>query len=270
MAQPTNEQCQLELPYDRECSDHGPMVERFWGNAKLPTPAEMAVISEFGSYPDFDSGGGTLSGRLGLEVANLRQATRIIVYHHYLHRGRTMAQLPYWITIDDRRVGVMLYAYPRLSVPIQGIRPMNLLELARLWVHPSVQGHRIVGRDGKEHALSVPSCAIGQSLRRLRSDWRTKYPQLPDVQAVVSWADDVHHEGTVYKASNFEQIGKSGGAMHGNRRRDNGGEDKLNPDYSHVKTMYLFQFRTSEPSEALGELGGNAAHASDQLRLFDA
>lgn len=53
-----------------------------------------------------------LKNRVDLEIANLKEATALIVEKHYLHRGRTMAQLPYWILLDGRRVGVLLLPCP--------------------------------------------------------------------------------------------------------------------------------------------------------------
>ena len=50
-----------------------------------------------------------------------------------------MSQLSYWICIDEIQVGVISYSLPRISNPVDGIEPMKLLELARLWIHPSVQ-----------------------------------------------------------------------------------------------------------------------------------
>lgn len=79
-----------------------------------------------------------LRDRVSLQIADLKEATRVIVEHHYLHPGRTMAQLPYWIPLDDERVGVILFSYPRLSRPINGFGPMNVLELARLWISPDL------------------------------------------------------------------------------------------------------------------------------------
>ena len=211
-----------------------------WGNAKPPSPGEMAWIRSFGHYPDFDPTSGRMSTRLMLEIADLKLATRVIVYYHYLHRGRTMAQLPYWILVDGLRVGLLLFSLPRLSVPLDGIGPMNILELARIWVGPDVQDQNVVDARGNTHALSVASCAIGKALRSVASDWKKRYPKLPDVKAVVSWADDEHHEGTIYKAANFRVSGKSGGSMHGNRQRPNGGRDQWNTDYAHVKTRFLY------------------------------
>jgi hypothetical protein len=143
---------------------------------------------------------------------------------------------------DDVPVGVILYSLPRLSVPLDGVQPMNILELARIWISPDVQGVQTKGSDGKMHSFSVATCAVGRSLRAVRQDWFSKYPHMPNIHAVVSWADTVHHEGTIYRASNFVESGTSGGSMHGNRVRKNGGRDQWNSDYAHVKTRFLYRF----------------------------
>jgi len=217
-------------------------VKTLWGNAKPPSVEEMAWIETFGRYPNIDPDKGNLSKRVSLSVADLKQATRIIVYYHYLHRGRTMAQLPYWILLDEIPVGVILYSLPRLSVPLDGIKPMNVLELARLWISPDVQGIQTVGSDGRKHSFSMATCAVGRSLRAVKQDWFLKYPHMPDIHAVVSWADTVHHEGTIYRAANFVESGVSGGSMHGNRVRKGGGRDQWNVDYAHLKTRFLYKF----------------------------
>lgn len=214
----------------------------FWGNATPPTPSEWAWIRSFGRYPNFDPSAGKLSTRLTLHEANLREATRIIVHYHYLHRGRTMAQLPYWIVVDGVSIGVLLFALPRISATLYDIRPMNLLELARLWISPDVQGRVVRDSNGKAHSLTVASAAVGKALRVVRQDWYRKYPNLPDVRAIVSWADTVHHEGVIYRAANFKLMGQGGGSLHGNTRRPNGGRDQTNPDYKHVKSVFLYRF----------------------------
>ena len=191
----------------------------------------------------------SLRSRVGLEVANLKEATQVIVENHYLHRGRTMAQLPYWVLFDGERAGVLLYALPRLSVPYQGHGPMNLIELARMWLDPRVQGGRVRDRTGKHHSPGVATCALGASLRRVRQDWHGKYPHLPLIRACVSWADDEHHEGVVYRAANFEEVGKSGGQMHGTARRRDGGRDQPNEDYRHIKTAFIYRW-SKELSES--------------------
>lgn len=180
--------------------------------------------------------------RIQLHIANLKEATQVIVENHYLHRGRTMAQLPYWILVDGERKGVMLFAYPRMSVQFQGYGPMNLLELARMWVDPAVQGTEVVDHHGNPHSFSVASCAVGKAMRRVRQDWYQKYPHLPSVLAIVSWADMEHHEGTIYRAANFRQVGRSGGTFHGTAHRRNGGRDQRNEDYLHEKRAFLYEY----------------------------
>lgn len=203
--------------------------------------SEPALAHDWSEVPNGRTKG-NLRTRCDVAVADLKEATRVIVLNHYLHRGRTMAQMPYWVELDGVRVGVILYAYPRMSVKFQGYAPMNLVELARMWLHPSVQGIRVVDSSGEEHAFSVATCAVGNTLRRIRADWYGKYPHLPDVLAVVSWADQEHHEGTVYRAANFREVGTSGGSLHGNRHRPNGGHDQLNPDYLHTKSAFIYEF----------------------------
>ena len=183
-----------------------------------------------------------LRSRVNIEIANLKEATEIIVTNHYLHRGRTMAQMPYWVTLDGQRCGVLLFALPRMSVKYQGYGPMNLIELARMWLDPAVQGQRVVDSEGKEHTFAMGTCALGKAICQIRQDWHGKYPHLPDILAVVSWADDVHHEGTIYRAANLREVGKSGGTLHGNAYRTNGGHDQKNADYLHLKTAFLYEF----------------------------
>ena len=156
-----------------------------------------------------------------------------------------MSQLSYWICIDEIPVGVLLYSLPRISNPIDGIQPMNLLELARIWIHPSVQGLTYEDRNGKSHSLSVASCAVGKSLKRVRKDWKMKYPNLPGIDAIISWSDDVRHEGTIYKSCNFKMMGKSGGNAHGKGKRKISGNYIPHKDYRHIKTRFLYSFSTT-------------------------
>jgi hypothetical protein len=238
-----------------------------WGNYKPPTKAEWDWIKLFGKYPDFDPSLGRMSERVTIEVADLKLATRIIICNHYLHRGRTMAQLPYWIKVDNISVGVVLYSYPRLSQPLYGIRPLNLLELARMWISPDVQGQAIVDSSGKQHAVSIASNAISKTVKYIRQDWVIKYPKLPDIYAIISWSDNVHHEGTIYKASNFVSMGQSGGSLHGSRRRSNGGRDQLNPDYEHTKTVWLYKY-SKQINRSTGIEVTDSDKDADQIELF--
>ena len=179
---------------------------KYWKPYTTPTDSEMEWIENFGRLENFNQKKEKLSKRLTLKIAPLKESSLLIIHHHYLHRTRTMSQLPYWICIDDIPVGVILYSMPRVNVPIDGIEPMKLLELARLWIHPSVQNLFYEDRNGKSHSLPVPSCAMGKSLRRIKKDWEGKYPTLPEVDAIVSWSDDERHKGTIYRSSNFKDF----------------------------------------------------------------
>lgn len=214
---------------------------------------EKRWLESFGGYPDFDPSSGKISKRVALEPAVLRLATMVIVKYHYLHRGRTMGQVAYWITMDGVRVGVLLFALPRVSKPINGLSPMQVLELARMWLHEDVQDCEVVDSRGKKHSCSVASTAIGAALRRVREDWRSKYPNLPEILAVVSWADTDAHEGTVYRAANFRFDGNNQPKGHGKNRPDHA-------DYQHVKARFFYPF--TEPMPVAPPA------ASQQLSLF--
>jgi hypothetical protein len=187
---------------------------------------------------------------VSLEIAVLREATDVIVRNHYLHRGRTMAQLPYWVVVDGHRAGVILFALPRLSVRLHGHHPMQLIELARLWIQPNCQGLHVRDRHGRLHTLGVASRAIGAVLRRVRADWADKYPRLPVIEACVAWADLSRHQGTIYRATNFDLVGLSGGKQPGRWSRPNGGSHLAHPDYMSRKACYLFKW-SKGPASAL-------------------
>ncbi|SVD02525.1 uncharacterized protein METZ01_LOCUS355379, partial [marine metagenome] len=210
------------------------------------------------------------------------------------------------------KVGVLSFAYPRLSAELFDVRPMNVLELARLWISSDVQDHKLKSSvKTTHHAVSVASCAIGKALRRIQVDWYKKYmlekylkfqkkaknaiyfsdlKQRTDglyyqesentaftgtakeilenrlrkeieivdgvikreinhdveVFAIVSWADNIHHEGTVYKASNFEKKKTdSGGQYHGKRKRKDGTYSlKDHADYKNIKTLWWYEFKS--------------------------
>jgi len=218
---------------------------KFWKPYNIPDHMQLEWIEDFGRLETFDPSKGKLSKRLTLEIADLKESNLIIIKHHYLHRSRTMSQLSYWICIDEIQVGVISYSLPRISNQIDGIEPMNLLELARLWIHPSVQNLTYEDRNGKSHSLSVASCAMGKSIKRVKTDWYMKYPNLPKIDAIISWSDDKRHKGTIYKSSNFKVTGKSGGNSHGNGKRKDSGNYLPHKDFKNVKTRFLYKFPNS-------------------------
>jgi len=218
---------------------------KFWSPYNIPDHMQLEWIENFGRLESFDPSKGKLSKRLTLKIADLKESNLIIIKHHYLHRSRTMSQLSYWICIDEIQVGVISYSLPRISNQVDGIEPMNLLELARLWIHPSVQNLSYEDRNGKSHSLSIASCAMGKSIKRVKTDWYMKYPNLPKIDAIISWSDDKRHKGTIYKSSNFKVTGKSGGNSHGNGKRKDSGNYLPHKDFKNVKTRFLYKFPNS-------------------------
>jgi hypothetical protein len=63
-------------------------------SATSPGPIAQAIMGTplFEKVVNQDN---SLKNRIGLEVANLQEATKVIVENHYLHRGRTMGQIAY-------------------------------------------------------------------------------------------------------------------------------------------------------------------------------
>ena len=219
---------------------------KFWSPYNIPDHMQLEWIENFGRLESFDPSKGKLSKRLTLKIADLKESNLIIIKHHYLHRSRTMSQLSYWICIDEIQVGVISYSLPRISNQVDGIEPMNLLELARLWIHPSVQNLNYEDRNGKSHSLSIASCAMGKSIKRVKPDWYMKYPNLPKIDAIISWCDDKRHKGTIYKSSNFIVTGKSGGNSHGNGKRKDSGNYLPHKDFKNVKTRFLYKYGWKE------------------------
>ena len=222
---------------------------KFWSPYNIPDHMQLEWIENFGRLETFDPSKGKLSKRLTLKIADLKESNLVIIKHHYLHRSRTMSQLSYWICIDEIQVGVISYSLPRISNQVDGIEPMKLLELARLWIHPSVQNLNYEDRNGKSHSLSIASCAMGKSIKRIKTDWYMKYPNLPKIDAVISWSDDKRHKGTIYKSSNFKVTGKSGGNSHGNGKRKDSGNYLPHKDFKNVKTRFLYKFYGSKEIE---------------------
>jgi hypothetical protein len=154
-----------------------------------------------------------------------------------------MAQIAYWVMLDDKPCGALLFALPRLSVPFHGYAPMSLIELARCWLQPAVQDCWVRDQSGRSHNLPVASCALGKSLRVIRRDWHGKYPHLPHIRACVAWSDRQLHRGTIYQAANFVQLGMTSVSQPGAGTRRTGGHHLHHSDYLRVKATYLYAWK---------------------------
>ena len=84
-----------------------------------------------------------------------------------------------------------------------------------------------------------------KSMKRVKKDWHMKFPNLPKIDAIISWSDDKRHKGTIYKSSNFKVTGKSGGNSHKNEKRKDSGNYLPQKDLKNVKTRFLYKFPNS-------------------------
>ena len=69
-----------------------------------------------------------------------------------------------------------------------------------------------------------------------------KYPNLPEIDAVISWGDDKRYKLTIYRSSNFTETGKSGRNSHGSGIRRGSGNYIPHKEFRNVKTRFLYIF----------------------------
>lgn len=184
--------------------------------------------------------------RVYLVPAQTRDINAYVTERHYLHRGRTMAQVGYLITYAPAHgsevvraplparwtvggvpvEGAIHFALPRLSSLVRGYHPMQIVELARLHVEPDPATGR--------NPPNVATAAIGAAARRIAQDWRARYPHMPAPRAILSYSDSEHHEGTVYRAAGFLGDGMSTGGKRSTRL---GAPE--HDDLAHVKARWI-------------------------------
>lgn len=183
-----------------------------------------------------------LRRRIEVERANLEWANALVEDRHYLHRRVHPRAHPfaYRVLLDGSECGVIvmatphfvkqtrLFGYPGLPTKWQ------TLMIARVWLDPSVQLQQSNG-----HASCVASCALGQMLRRVQRDWLLHHPpRFPEqpyhIRLVMAYADTgAGHEGTIYRAANFEYWGDT---QNTRRRHTTRGEHD-----GSVKRLYIYR-----------------------------
>ena len=167
-----------------------------------------------------------LKNRIILQPVEVADIRRILETRHYLKRARTGRQLNYAVLIDGIVDGVITYAYPMMSAPLEGVPSDELLEFARLYLASNIP-----------HSAS---CAIGKSLRLITTDWALRFPDAKPVKLVVSWSDTTSLTGTIYKAANFQWLRRSPAAHHGNASTSKRGARKSHDDYNHDKDCWIY------------------------------
>ena len=106
------------------------------------------------------------------------------------------------------------FGYPGLPSKWQ------VLSLSRLWLH-----------DDLPH--NSETCVIGKALKQVQKRWLEVHPprfldEPYHVRKVISYADTRYHEGTIYRAANFRESGRTvSKKRHKNSRGPGIGESEL-------------------------------------------
>ncbi len=143
---------------------------------------------------------------------------------HYLHSWPDPRSIPFAYyaeidgqtrALDGRLLGLIVMKKPQHHqhhrlFGYEGLpTAWQVLDLARVWVHPSLQFQRVNGQ-----SLCIFSQMVSKVLKRIQWDWLEHHPpRFPDepyhIELIISYCDRDHHTGKAYRASGFTQHGYS-------------------------------------------------------------
>lgn len=144
------------------------------------------------------------------------------VRYHYLERYPDPRSLPfsYYLQVDgqtfapDGRLwGLVVMKKPQ-HMSQRGLfgwdgdpTHWQVLDLARVWIHPELQHRQANG-----HAGNIFSQMVSRVIRRVQWDWLEHHPpRYPDrpyhIELIISYCELSHHDGTAYRASGFQKHG---------------------------------------------------------------
>lgn len=114
--------------------------------------------------------------------------------HHYMHRSvQSISESFILVSPDEEIRGVLMFGTPNSAAAMSPFFPgqrVKVAELKRMWLDDSVP------RNGESFFMWSAMRQLGAS------------PALEGVEAVISYADPLYHEGTVYRAANFTYCGQ--------------------------------------------------------------
>jgi hypothetical protein len=154
--------------------------------------------------------------------------------HHYMHRPVHQRATPFgWRVLfdgnawqpDGKPSGFITFAsihftrmrgefgYPGLPTKWQA------LSLARLWLHDNLP-------------RNSETVVIAKSLKMVQKRWTEVHPpRYPDepyhVRKIISYADTAYHEGTIYRAANFREYGRTVSQERHKNTRGSGANSEL-------------------------------------------
>lgn len=155
--------------------------------------------------------------------------------HHYMHRPVHQRSSPFgWgVTFDGNLCqpdgapsGFIIFAsihYTRLTGEFgYGSLPTKwqVLSLARLWLHDNLP-------------RNSETVVIAKSLKLVQRQWLEVHPprylnEPYHIRKIISYADTKFHTGTIYRAANFREYGRTTSqARHGKATRGKGAGSEL-------------------------------------------
>lgn len=158
----------------------------------------------------------SLKTRISLKIESRQWLNAMTIKHHYMHRPIHHRASPFgWaVLLDDQQYqpdgkpsGLIIFAsihfvrlrgefgYPGLP------NKWQVLHLARLWLHDTLPHNS-------------ETCTIAKALKLVQRRWLDVHPpRFPDqpyhIRKIISYADTRYHLGTIYRAANFREAGRT-------------------------------------------------------------
>lgn len=125
-----------------------------------------------------------------------KEARSVLEAYHYLTKEQRgfKSGYNYGLIKDSKVVGVCIFTVIPVKELVKTLGETSqdgLYELSRLCIHPDLQG--------VEH--NITSWFLARCIKHVR--------RATTVKLILSYADTRFHEGTVYKATNFQYLGKT-------------------------------------------------------------
>ena len=167
-----------------------------------------------------------LRQRITLEVAGRGWLNAMATAYHYMHRPVHQRACPFgWAVRFDGELcqpdgapsGFILFAsihYTRLrgEFGYPGLpTKWQTLSLARLWLHDNLP-------------RNSETVVIAKALKLVQARWLEVHPPVDwsqpyQVRKIISYSDCRYHQGTIYRAANFREVGRTvSAARHKNTR----------------------------------------------------
>jgi hypothetical protein len=170
-----------------------------------------------------------LRQRIGLEVAGRDWLNIMATEHHYMHRPIHQRAVPFGWAVrfdgelyqsDGKPSGFIVFAsihYTRLAGEFgyPGLpTKWQVLSLSRLWLHDNLP-------------RNSETVVIAKALNLVQARWLEVHPpvnwnQPYQVRKIISYADTRFHQGTIYKAANFRETGRTVSAKRHKNTRGEG------------------------------------------------